>query len=98
LKNRKLLGLKFKRQYSTDYFVIGFYCSELKFAIELGGKIHKNKDVKNHDENRDAFLNDFGIKIIRIKNEKVFNNIEVVIELIKENIMLSKQTSPKSSP
>ncbi|OGV08370.1 MAG: hypothetical protein A3J84_01750, partial [Ignavibacteria bacterium RIFOXYA2_FULL_37_17] len=98
LRNKKLLGLKFKRQYSIDQFVIDFYCSELKFAVELDGRIHLTKDVKNHDENRDGFLSEFGIKILRIKNEIIINDIKNAIELIRKNIISIKQTSPKSSP
>ena len=85
LKDRKFLKLKFKRQYSVDHFVIDFYCSEKKFGIEIDGKIHLKKDIKNHDENRDSFLKDFGIKILRIKNEEVINNIEGTLDLIREH-------------
>jgi very-short-patch-repair endonuclease len=88
-KNRKFLNLKFKRQYSIDHFVIDFYCSEKKFGIELDGKIHLKKDVKDHDENRDGFLKDFGIKILRIKNEIVINNIEGTLNLIREHFNLT---------
>ena len=98
LRDRKLLGLKFKRQNSIDHFVADFYCSELKFAIELDGEIHLDKNVKNHDENRNGLLSGFVIRILRIKNEIVINDIERVLELIKDNVNLLKQTSSKSSP
>jgi very-short-patch-repair endonuclease len=87
LRNRKLLGIKFKRQYSVDQFVIDFYSPEIKLAIELDGKIHLDKEVKNHDENREGYLAGFGIEIIRIKNEMVINDIEVALELIKKKVL-----------
>src|SRR4030067_1388373 len=96
LKDRKLFKMKFRRQYSIDQFVIDFYCPKIKFAIELDGKIHLDKNVKNHDENRDGFLSNFGIKILRIKNDAVLNDIDGKIESIKKNITLLKQTSSKS--
>ena len=37
LRNRRMLGYKFKRQYSVDKYIIDFYCPELKFAIEVDG-------------------------------------------------------------
>lgn len=98
LKNRRFLGLKFKRQYSIDHFVIDFFCPKLKFAIELDGGIHLNKDVKNHDENRDAFLKDFGIEIIRLRNQIVLKDIEKTLKIIESTIITLTQTSPKSSP
>jgi very-short-patch-repair endonuclease len=35
LRNRWVDGYKFRRQYSVGAFVIDFYCSELKLAIEV---------------------------------------------------------------
>jgi very-short-patch-repair endonuclease len=48
-------------------------------AIEVDGKIHLSKGVKEKDINKDAFLNRNGIHVIRIKNEDVFNRIDDVI-------------------
>ncbi len=90
LRNRKLLNTKFKRQYSIDQFVIDFYSPQMKFAIELDGKIHLDKEVKNHDENRDGYMESFGIKILRIKNEMLINDIDNTLKLIKENILIIK--------
>ena len=67
-----------------------FYCPEKRIAIELDGNIHNTEEVRNHDENRDGFIKVFKIKIIRIKNEKVIDDIDDVLEYIKEEI----QTSP----
>ena len=86
LRGRKFLGLKFRRQYSIGQFVLDFYCPEKRFAIELYGNIHNRKDVKNHDDNRDGFIADFNIRIIRIKNEMLFYNIDEVLEYIKNQI------------
>ncbi len=90
LRNRKLLDIKFKRQYSVDQFVFDFYSPQMKFAIELDGKVHLDEEVKNHDENRDGYLESFGIKILRIKNEMVINDIENTLKLINENIIIIK--------
>ena len=100
MRNKKLSGLKFKRQYSIDHFVVDFYCSELKLAIELDGKIHLKKEIKNHDENRDGYLSEFGIKILRIKNEVILSDIGKVLKIISGKIEEIRKmlTSPKSSP
>ena len=93
LRNKKLLELKFKRQYSIDHYVLDFYCPKLKLAIELDGKIHLKKEVRNHDENRDGYLSEFGIRILRIKNEVVLNDVEEVLKLIEKEIRDIKKTS-----
>jgi very-short-patch-repair endonuclease len=49
LRNRRLLGFKFNRQYPilfsgnndrTNFFITDFYCAEKKLVIEIDGPIH----------------------------------------------------------
>jgi very-short-patch-repair endonuclease len=87
LRNRQVLGYKFRRQYSVDYFVFDFYCPELKIAIELDSDVHNQPEQKEYDIERQKFLEKFGIKFIRRKNEeflgnpkKAFEKIEVLIK------------------
>lgn len=86
LRNRKLAGFKFKRQYSVDAFIIDFYCSKVKLGIEVDGEVHFTEEEKNYDENRSGFLSDFGIEIIRFKNDEVFNSVEMVLNRIKQKL------------
>jgi len=92
LRNRGCLGLKFRRQFSIDKYIIDFYCPEYKIAIELDGSVHELEDVKENDINRQKYLEDYGIHFIRITNEeyfanpnKAFDKIEKRIKEIKEN-------------
>jgi very-short-patch-repair endonuclease len=39
LRNRQVLGYKFRSQYPVDHFVIDFFCPELELAIELDGDV-----------------------------------------------------------
>jgi very-short-patch-repair endonuclease len=87
LRNRKLSGFKFRRQYSIDYFVMDFYCPEKKIGVELEGNIHDDPDVKNRDENREGFIKSFGIKLLRIKNEEVLNNMHDVLRKIEYELI-----------
>ena len=42
LKNKRMLGLRFKRQHPIDKYIADFYCHSLKLVIEVDGKIHFN--------------------------------------------------------
>jgi len=92
LRNRQMLGYKFKRQYSVDHFVIDFYCPELKLAVELDGASHNNPEQIEYDIKRQKYLERFNIKFVRIKDEVLFGNtnqafmkIENTIKLLEEN-------------
>jgi very-short-patch-repair endonuclease len=77
LRNRKLDGIKFVRQFPIifeyqgrkRFFVADFYCHEAKLVIELDGEIHEKQVA--YDENRTFVINQLGIKVLRIKNEEL---------------------------
>ena len=84
IRNKKLNGLKFRRQHPVDRFVLDFYCHERKLAIELDGSIHDGKLNKEYDEARTAMLGGLGIYTLRFRNDEVINNIESVLRKINE--------------
>lgn len=80
LRNRKYRGYKFLRQHpfyydnihgDTQFFILDFYCAELKWALELDGKIHDQIEIKEYDNARDKIIIEKGFTVIRIKNEEV---------------------------
>lgn len=84
LRNRKLNGLKFRRQHPLDKFIVDFYCNEKKLAIELDGNIHDEKVNKEYDEARTAMLAGLNIIVLRFKNEEIINKIKDVLKKIRE--------------
>ena len=82
LRNRKLNNWKFRRQHPiSEGFILDFYCAETKVAVELDGAHHQLKDQMEYDMNRTEFLEEYGIRIIRILNE-VLNGKENVLQKI----------------
>lgn len=88
LRARRLDGLKFRRQYGVDRYVLDFYCPGLRLAIEVDGPIHDSKKAKEYDRQRQAFVESLGISFLRFRNEDVFDNMNKVLKQI------SKQTFP----
>jgi len=88
LNNRKIFGLKFRRQHPVDIFILDFYCHERKLAIEVDGGIHNQIDQKEWDENRTFELEEFGIKVLRFENEDVIHQTNKVIEFIEGYLKL----------
>ena len=84
LRNRKLDGLKFRRQHPIDKFVLDFYCHEKKLAIEVDGSIHDLKVTTDYDQARTAMLGGLGIYTRRFRNDEVVNNIKDVLQKILE--------------
>ena len=85
LRSSQLENRKFRRQHSVGAFILDFYCPAERLAVELDGAQHDTREGIEDDENRTAYLNEFGIKVLRFKNEVVFNDIDAVLAVIKSN-------------
>ncbi len=84
LRDRKLGGAKFRRQHPMKQFVLDFYCASKKLAVEIDGAIHNTKEAREYDENRTFELEEIGIRIIRFSNDQILNDIEQVLNQIRE--------------
>lgn len=71
VRNRRLLGLKFRRQHVIDGFIADFYCPELRLILEVDGSIHDDVVHKERDWARTDHFAKAGRRIIRISNEEV---------------------------
>ena len=86
IRNRKVAGKKFLRQYPIRFmsdeeyrfFVADFYCAESKLVVELDGKIHERQQER--DRERTELINGRGITVVRYKNEEIFDDISGVIK------------------
>ena len=86
--NRQFKGLKFYRQYplfsdllgKETFYVADFYCHTNRLVVELDGRIHERQREK--DRLRDEVFNDLGLKVVRIKNKEILENIEEVMKRI----------------
>jgi very-short-patch-repair endonuclease len=84
LQDKKLSGLKFYKQAPIDRFIVDFYCPKKKLVIELDGGIHNDPEQKDYDDVREEMLLNREIRVIRFRNEKVFDDIDDVCICIEE--------------
>ncbi|MEJ7679706.1 MAG: endonuclease domain-containing protein [Segetibacter sp.] len=84
LRDRKLNGLKFRRQHPLHNYIADFYCNEIKLVIEIDGGIHATKDNAEYDKGRTYELQELGVTVLRFWNDEVMNNIKMVIAKIDE--------------
>lgn len=82
LRDRQLLGLKFRRQVEIDGYIADFCCRELRLVVEVDGQVHETQQQAAHDGNRDAYLKTRGYAILRFPNEDVLLNSRSVLEKI----------------
>jgi very-short-patch-repair endonuclease len=79
LRDRRLAGCKFRRQYPISGFIVDFACIKHKLIVEADGGQHSESSA---DTRRTAVLEGQGWKVIRFWNNDILSNIEGVIETI----------------
>ncbi len=78
VRNRQLLGLKFRRQVPIDKYIVDFLCIELKIIVELDGGQHVDATV--YDEQRTNLLKKKGFRVVRYWNHEVLENLDEVMD------------------
>ena len=71
LRDRRVLGLKFRRQHVIDGYVVDFFCVEHRLVLEIDGGIHLDPVQRERDAERSSHLRDRGYHILRIQNSDV---------------------------
>ena len=74
--------LQFRRQVPIDKYIVDFYCAKANIVIELDGSQHYEDEGLINDEKRTEYLEQYGIKVIRISNLDVLKNFEGVCQYI----------------
>ena len=75
-------SIRFSRQKVLGKYIADFYCAEAKLIIELDGSGHYTEEGKRYDEERTAFLEEYGLTVIRIPNTEIHKNFRGVCEYI----------------
>jgi len=92
LRDRRLEGFKFLRQFPVEPYVVDFICREKKLVVEVDGGQHAG-DAK--DRVRDNVLMKEGYKVLRFWNHDVLTNTEGVLETI---LAALRDETPEPSP
>ena len=72
--------LRFHRQYVIGNYIVDFYCHKAKLVIELDGSQHYEQQGKAADAERDAYLREQGLTVLRYSNADVNRRFDSVCE------------------
>ncbi|MBH1964517.1 MAG: endonuclease domain-containing protein [Comamonadaceae bacterium] len=84
LRDRRLMGLKFRRQRPIVGYYADFACLEIGLVIEIGGGQHAAPDAVIRDQNRSRVLSREDFDVLRFWSNDVLNETEAVLEKIAQ--------------
>lgn len=93
LRNRRLDGLKFRRQVPMAGFVPDFCCYEIGLTIEIDGKQHR--ELVECDAARSIIIESHGFLELRFTNDEIKERLDWVIEEIRRAADIAKARAPR---
>ncbi len=80
LRANQLGGLHFRRQQVIEGYIVDFYCHAAALVVEVDGPIHEFQIER--DKGRDDKLSGRGLLVVRLKNERIQNDLQNVLKEI----------------
>jgi very-short-patch-repair endonuclease len=84
LRNRRVMGLKFRRQHPVGKYIVDFYCAQARLAIEIEGSVHAQPGQMRKDMAKDAYLGRMGIRVLRLPNGMVLDDPDTFLRKVRE--------------
>ena len=95
-------GLKFRRQHESGDYVLDFYCSDARLAVEIDGLAHDGPERAERDRKRDAWLAGHGIDTLRVLASEVLAEPEeaaaAIVEYARARLPLHHPAAPGGPP
>jgi len=79
LRDKRLRGLKFRRQHPVEPYTLDFFCPAASLAVEIDGAGHDDPKRMSRDAQRDEFLLAQGIRTVRIPARAVLDELDGVL-------------------
>lgn len=84
LRRKQLNNFQFYRQRIMGDYIVDFYCPRSKLIIEVDGGQHYQDEGDRRDKVRDDYMKNLGMRILRVSDREVLQNLNGVVERICE--------------
>ncbi len=83
LRRKQLNGRQFYRQKPLGQYIVDFYAPSVNLVIEVDGGQHFTGEGKKADSQRDQYLKERGLVVLRFSNRQVLTELDSVVEVIE---------------
>ena len=98
LRRKQLLNVQFYRQKPIGNYIVDFYAPQAKLVVEVDGSQHLESNYASEDVQRDAYLMDQGLLVLRFNNLQVLQELDAVAAVIFQELMNRLGENPPSPP
>ena len=86
LRGKQIMGVLFYRQKPIGNYIVDFYAPKAKVVVEVDGSQHQASNQADMDVQRDAYLVNHGLIVLRFNNLQVLTELDGVMEVIYKTV------------
>ena len=86
LRGKQIMGVLFYRQKPIGNYIVDFYAPKAKVVVEVDGSQHQASNQADMDVQRDTYLMNHGLVILRFNNLQVLTELDGVMEVIYKTV------------
>ena len=94
----KAYPIPFHRQKQFGHYIVDFYCAAARLIVELDGSQHYEPEEEQRDAERNEYLSDLGLTVLRFGNYDVDRHFDSVCATIDRAVKLRLNATQKPSP
>ena len=98
LRRKQLQNTQFYRQKPIGAYIVDFYAPNAKLVVEVDGSQHLGLKHKQNDQERDTYLTNAGLQVLRFGNMQVLQKIDTVVDAILKALSKSSRRNPPIPP
>lgn len=98
LRRKQLLGVQFYRQKPIGNYIVDFYAPKAKLVVKVDGSQHLESTSAQEDVQRDAYLADLGLLVLRFSNLQVLQELDAVVAVFFRELMNRLGENPPNPP
>ena len=94
LRRKQLQNTQFYRQKPIGTYIVDFYAPNAKLMVEVAGSQHLSLKHEQNDQERDTYLTNAGLQVLRFGNMQVLQEIDAVVDTILKALSESSKRNP----
>jgi len=92
LRDRRLDGIKFRRQQPLGPYIADFFSEEAALVVEADGARHFPRPEA--DRVRDAWLSAVGLRVLRLSNHEILAHTDRALRRIRRAVASERHKTP----
>ena len=86
LRRKQIMGVQFYRQKPLGPYIVDFYAPKANIVVEVDGSQHMEEGVGQKDAQRDKYLENQNLSVLRFNNLQVLQKLDSVVEVIYQTV------------